>query len=532
MNTSEIESFIRQFEEHLAPVERAYKEAWWQLNTMGTEEARQEAVRAGLEYTRLFASRDEFERVRRWNKDREGLGDPLLQRQVEILYRMFAGNQGDPETLERIEELEARSNAIYSNHRGVLDGREVGENEVRDVLRHSGDSALRRAAWEASKTVGREVEPVVRELARLRNRLAREQGYANHYERSLDLQEIDPGRLRELMVDLERATENPFREFKAELDAGLREHFGVEAARPWHYSDPFFQEPPEQPDLDVDRYFRDESLEKLTVRTFGSLGLETRDVLENSDLYERSGKDQHAFCIVVGREYPYDVRVMANIRPDAYWMNTMLHEFGHAVYDKYIDPGLPYLLRNVAHTNSTEAIALMMGALADDEDWLRELAGVPEGELAGDTDRLAWRRRADRLAFTRWALVMFHFEQALYADPDRDDLNRVWWDLVERFQLVERPPDRDEPDWAAKIHVAIAPVYYHNYVLGDLTAAQLRAHMEGALDGTPFFLDRRSGDFLKECFFAPGATEGWEDTVVRATGERLDPGYFVKSLER
>jgi hypothetical protein len=46
----------------------------------------------------------------------------------------------------------------------------------------------------------------------------------------------------------------------------------------------------------------------------------------------------------------------------------------------------------------------------------------------------------------------------LYAD--RDDLNSLWWDLVERLQLVKRPAGRDEPDWAAKIHVAVAPVYY------------------------------------------------------------------------
>jgi len=32
--------------------------------------------------------------------------------------------------------------------------------------------------------------------------------------------------------------------------------------------------------------------------------------------------------------------------------------------------------------------------------------------------------------------------------------------------MIDRPPGRDEADWAAKIHVALAPVYYHNYVLG------------------------------------------------------------------
>jgi peptidyl-dipeptidase A len=176
------------------------------------------------------------------------------------------------------------------------------------------------------------------------------------------------------------------------------------------------------------------------------------------------------------------VRVLANVRPDAYWMNTMLHEFGHAVYDRHINPKLPYFLRTVAHTCTTEAIALMMGALAEEPGWLEK------GELDGDVERLAARRRADRLVFTRWALVMFHFEKEFYEDPDRDDLNKLWWDLVERLQLVNRPPERDELDWAAKIHVAIAPVYYHNYVLGNLISVQLRNHLETRVTGgEPFY---------------------------------------------
>jgi hypothetical protein len=40
-----------------------------------------------------------------------------------------------------------------------------------------------------------------------------------------------------------------------------------------------------------------------------------RDVIARSDLYERAGKDHHAFCLRVGRSgrsYPYDVRVLAD----------------------------------------------------------------------------------------------------------------------------------------------------------------------------------------------------------------------------
>jgi peptidyl-dipeptidase A len=533
-DTTEIKDFISRFEERAAPLEKAVAEAWWRLSTEGTEEAQNELVRAGVEYNQLFANPEEFERIALWHSEREELDEPLLVRQLEVLYRMFAAGQGDQETLEKLEELEAEANAVYDNHRGVVGGEEVGENEVRGILRSSEDESLRREAWEASKTVGEEIEGTVRELARLRNRLAREAGYADHYTRSLYLQEIQPAELESIMSGLESATDEPFRRLKSGIDTSLGERFGVDEIMPWHLSDPFFQQMPEGIegyDLDADHYFEGGDLERLTRRTYDSLGLDVRGVMANSDLYERAGKSQHAFCLSVGRDYPYDVRVLANLRsekPDSYWADTMLHEFGHAVYDRHVNPKLPYLLRTVAHTSTTEAIALMMGGLSEDAGWLRSVAGVPEDEL--DRSRLAARRRASGLVFVRWTLVMYHFEQALYADPDRDDLNDVWWDLVERLQLVNRPPGRDKPDWAAKIHVAVAPVYYHNYVLGQLTAAQLRDYLETNITHGPFYENPVAGRYLQESIFGPGARESWRDTVLRATGEPLNPAHFVDSL--
>ena len=556
-----IEDFISRFVERIAPVEKAVGEAWWNLATTGTEEAQKELVRAGTEYNKLFADREEYGLVEGWYADRGSIEDSLLRRQIEVLYKTYASRQGAPEVLERTEELEARANATYSNHRGTVGGREVGENEVREILRASEGEALRREAWEASKTVGNVVEETVRELARLRNRLAREAGYEDHYHRSLDLQEIAAGDLSRIMDELESATDAPFRALKEGLDGKLKEKFGVETVMPWHLSDPFFQSCKQDPvafshsdsrgdsegkvgvgnngssaagaetNLDVDRFFRDKDLEALTRKTYDNMGLEVRDVLARSDLYEREGKSQHAFCLGVGREYPYDVRVLANVKPDSYWMDTMLHEFGHAVYDRHINPKLPYLLRSIAHINTTEAIALMMGSLAEDPDWLTAVAGVPESEVEAGRAYLIGREKADRLVFTRWALVMFNFEQALYADPDRDDLNEVWWDLVERIQLVKRPPGRDEPDWAAKLHVALAPVYYHNYVLGHLTAAQLRSYMESYITRGPFFMSEVAGRYLLEAVFGPGARDDWQTTVARATGGPLNPDYFVKSLQ-
>ena len=92
---------------------------------------------------------------------------------------------------------------------------------------------------------------------------------------------------------------------------------------------------------------------------------------------------------------------------------------------------------------------------------------------------------------------MTHFERGLYAQPDADHDDR-WWDLVERFQLVRRPDGRHAPDWAAKIHIAAAPVYYHNYLFGEMIASQLAASLGGLVD------DPGAGRALETRVFAPG----------------------------
>ncbi len=233
----------------------------------------------------------------------------------------------------------------------------------------------------------------------------------------------------------------------------------------------------------------------------------------------RARKVQHAFCIDVDRAG--DVRVLSNNAPGDRWTETMLHEFGHAVYFEGVGRELPWLLRTM-HLCLTEGVAMRCGRLVHDPDWLHVIAGVPRAtvdELAPEP--LAEQRRADLLVFARWVLVMTHFERGLYADPDADHDAR-WWDLVERYQLVRRPDGRHAPDWAAKIHIAAAPVYYHNYLFGELIASQLTEAFGGLVD------DPDAGRALADAVFAPGATLRWDHLVEQATG----PLSLLRSFAR
>jgi peptidyl-dipeptidase A len=71
-----------------------------------------------------------------------------------------------------------------------------------------------------------------------------------------------------------------------------------------------------------------------------------------------------------------DIRVICNLRDNHDWMSTLLHELSHGVYFKYIDPGLPYLLREHAHLLTTEAVAMVMRNQIYGACWLTKIAGL------------------------------------------------------------------------------------------------------------------------------------------------------------
>src|SRR6185436_16347373 len=103
--------------------------------------------------------------------------DPLLRRQIDVLYLQYLEKQVEPELLQRIT---AKANAIekaFNVFRAKLDGRELTDSQVRQELKNSKDSARRRAVWEASKAVGAVVEKDLLELVNLRNEAARHLGF-------------------------------------------------------------------------------------------------------------------------------------------------------------------------------------------------------------------------------------------------------------------------------------------------------------------------------------------------------------------
>jgi len=527
----ELAGFVEGHVGQVAPLWKAANLTYWEATTTGKPEAWEKLKELQLAMRAIYSDREAFARIKAF-RDGGGIDDPRLARQLEKLYLSYLGGQIEPELLAEIVELDTAVQETYNGYRATIDGEPVTMSDIYTLMTTEGNTAKREAAWRASKEVGDVIIEDLLRLVKLRNEAARQLGFDNFHTMTIVTGEQDVAELDRIFAELEALTREPYAQLKEELDGLLAQEYGIgaEALMPWHYHDPFFQRTPLVYELDLDEYYAEHDVKELAERYYGGVALPVDDIMARSDLYDREGKYPHAYGFDADREG--DVRVLCNLQNTERWMETLLHELGHALYSKYHDRQEPWLLREPAHSFTTEAIAMFFGRLSRNADWMQAMLDLSDEET--ERIRAVSERylRFQQILFARWAMVMYHFEKALYADPDQD-LNTLWWDMVETYQLVRRPAGEADAGWASKLHFTTAPCYYHNYMLGELLASQLYHHVVAevmGLDsdaGVSYVGDERVGRYLREAVLGPGARYPWNEMIERATGERLTPKYFV-----
>jgi peptidyl-dipeptidase A len=532
--TERAKKFVAAHETKMRPLDIVAGQAWWTANITGKDEDFKKKEEAQNKIDEALSDKTVFAELKaiKGLKDKGEIDDKVLARAVDVLYLTYLEKQVDPALLKKIT---AKANAVeqkFNVFRAKVDGAELTDSAVREVLKKSTESNRRKAVWEGSKVVGSEVEKDLKELVGLRNEMATQLGFKNYHALMLFLSEQDGEELIKLFDDLDTLTREPFTKAKAEFDARLAQNVGVkvEELMPWHYHDPFFQESPAVFDANLDEPYAKADILALCRTFYKGVGLPIEDVIARSDLYEKKGKSPHAFCTDIDREG--DVRVLANIVPNEYWMGTMLHELGHSVYSsKNIPQSVPYVLRGEAHILTTEGVAMQFERFSKSRAWLEKM-GVKVLDPEKFDAAAEKVRKNQLLIFSRWCQVMLRFEKAMYENPNQD-LNKLWWDLVEKYQQVKRPAGRNAPDYGSKIHICSAPVYYHNYMMGQLFASQVHATIakevyNGADPQSVIYVgEPKVGEFMKKRVFEPGRTLDWRGLTKFATGRELSPKDFA-----
>jgi len=517
MENNELKDFVGDRVERMKTLHKDLTFAYWGATLSGKDEDYKNYSDKEILFKKFFNNEGDFGVVKKFIE--EGVGDEIQKRELKLLYDSYLSNQGDVELLVEISEKVSDVEKKFNTFRAVVDGEEKTYGEVCTILKDEKDSLKLEKVWDGYRKVGGVVNEDVLEIVRLRNKLARSLGFDNYYEFSLEVSEQKEKNIERIFNELDDLIREPFEKLKGEIDLSLSKKFGVEIGelKPWHYGDLFFAEGPSIYSVDLDGLYEDGVLDKAK-KYYESIGMDVDGILEGSSLYEQEGKYPHAYCIDMDREG--DVRTMQNLRNDEKYMETLLHELGHGVYGKgYASGDLPFILRDSAHTFTTEAVAMIFGRKSKSLNFIKNCCGV---KIGNDVEKML---RLRQLVFSRWAQVMFRFERELYKNPEQD-LNKFWWDLVGKYQLVDFC--RDAPDWASKIHIVSCPVYYHNYMLGELLASQFHNYiMKNFNCDESYFGCVEVGDYFKEKVFGVGARYRWDEMIRLATGEDLSARYFV-----
>lgn len=500
-----LEQFINEYVPKIAAKQKQVYQALWLLETTGSKDAADLNASLDVELRLLYHDPKIYQKLLDWKK---GVHSPLVERQLNILIRHFKQNQIAKELLEEIARKEATLLYSYANFRPLFSGKPITENGIRALLKTEKDENVRKQAWETSKQIGDHLAPQILELVKLRNRAAQSLGYPDYFQMQLDLQEVDEKWLFQTLEQLYNDSEQGYTRTIQQIKAQGPLH-------PWDWAEPFAQEDPIDSN-ELDQLIKDADFAQVSHDFYQRMGIDVKQILDRSDMFEREGKNQHAFCIHMDREG--DIRNLNNVKPTLKWFETVLHELGHAIYELGFDSALPWLLKEPPHMITTEAMALIAGRQAYLPTTLRHLS---KDETLIHKARESLRRR--QLIFSRWVLVMTYFERELYQNPQQD-LNKLWWQLVQKFQHIVPPPGREgKNDWAAKYHIGLAPVYYFSYLLGELFASTIQAAYP-ALD-TP-----EAGHFLNEKLFRPGNSHPWNKLIEQVTGAPLNNKAWVEQF--
>jgi len=474
-------------------------------------------------------------------------GDDRVRRQLEMIQRLAAECPGTlPDVVRERVAAEARQSATLDGFEfrwrrpGSDRAERITVNQIDDLLLTSTNLAERLAVWEASKESGVALKEGLLRLRDLRNRLAREMGYSSYYALRAAHFGMTVPELRAFHERLVQEIRPLYEQLHAWARRRLAARYGQPVPRliPAHWlPNRWGQEWPGLVEgLDLDPYFRDRSAEWLVRQAVAygeSLGLPKvpESFWKLSDLYELpadSPRKKNTHASAWDMDLQGDVRSLMNVKPNFAWFATAHHEMGHVFYFLAYDrPDVPAVLRRGASPAMHEAMAETLATPTVQPPYLKRLGLWPEGL---DPQDLRWLLQAalEQVVFIPWAAgVMASWEHDFYElDLPADQLNRRWWEYVEKYQGIAPPAPRGEEycDAATKTHINDDPAEYYKYAHAFLIKYQLHMHLARELGQDPrqtdFYGRPEVGRFLLRIMRA-GATRDWRDLIREATGADL-----------
>jgi peptidyl-dipeptidase A len=541
------QSFLELYNRLYQSLYTVATEASWKAGTDVTPEHTGLRIGADHAFSAFVGNPFIIERTRHFLRHTNAL-DALTVRQLRTAYLDASGAPGTlPEVVAARVAAEARQSATLDGfpfqwQRPGTDKLEpITANQIDDGLATSTNLSERLALWKASKESGIALKPGLLELRDLRNKVAREMGFSSFFGLRVGTFDMSVAEMQTLTDKLVNDTRPLYEQLHCWVRHKLANKYGQPVPKliPAHWlGNRWSQAWPGLVDsINLDPLFKGRKPEWIVQQAvvYGeSLGLPKvpASFWDKSDLYElpadaKRRKNTHASAWSIN--LAEDVRSLQNVRADFDWFSTAHHELGHVFYDlAYSRPEVPMVLRRGASPAFHEAMAETLATPTIQVPYLRQVGIVPDSM---QFDEVQWLLNSalDQVVFIPWSAgVMRAWEQDFYEqDLPKDQLNRRWWQYVEKYQGVSAPEPRTENycDAATKTHINDDPAEYYKYSIAFALKYHLHLHIARKLlkqdpRNCNFYGNQEVGAFLYN-IMKSGATKDWREVIREATGEDL-----------
>ena len=386
-------------ESELAPIHAAVSHAGWEINVRASDENEARRIELEQALSDFLADGDRFALIEA-ARSRGDRVDPAAPRPPPARLPRESGPGRAPLAHHRARGVGRHASSRASRRRSTAAGSTTTRSV--EILRESDDEGERREAWEASKTVGAAVADDVRELARLRNAAAHAVGYRDWFALSLALSEMDEDEAdRHARRGRSRQRPSRSRAGRLELDERLAARFGVAAdgARALALRRPVLPGGPgrgrsrPRPVPRERRHRRALASGRSTGsgsrRGRSSSGATCSRATASASTRSASTSTVRATCACSRTSSPASSGWTRCSTSSATRRSTAAST-----------PPLPWLLRD-SHPLVTEGIAILMGRLASDAEWLERVLGADAEARSPRSPALSAPRARPRCSSSR-----------------------------------------------------------------------------------------------------------------------------------
>lgn len=493
---TELTSFLNALERRLEEVNVEYGETLWRKYLREPHGDLDEIERRRSE---IILNDDYLRVVKEWAPR---VRDEFLAKRVQAVKRLLLGER--VEALPDIFVFRNRINEEHIKFKPVVLGKEMDRTDVREILRKDPARSKRKAAWESSAELSSKIENDVKELVKKRNQNARELGYKTYVDYSLTLDLINKNELLKLYTELDKLSEASFRSVIEEI----KEKLQIEHLEPWDISFAInqFVKPP-------DEHFPKEQIILKIKELVKSWGINTEKL---PILIKQTDIPFGGLCFAI--RIPTDVRIVSNPRDGHRFYATLFHEYGHALHACFVKQRYYALKLDVGCFH--EGMATILQRFTSDADWLRLNTSITNKEIT----RFVKARKASLLLRLRNLMALSIFEFQAYENPEQD-LNKLWSRTRTKYLFVS---EDETPRWAAQSIYTTHPIYFQNYILAEMIAAQTIQHLKEKYGR--LLHNAKIAEFLIQNYYGPGSSVDWPEKIEKASGRRWSAEALVQQL--